>query len=198
MSTWKEYVQDLGSYNSNALVEHIMAFEWFESQDAMVEFRRDIISDPTVHVASWQQTHAVDWAKWSDLLIARGEVQVLKALAAHRLHRHTVHALSDSDVSIIAKPCRHLEASYQRTQRDGQLLEAAQEARALLHHRVRHSDHRRPNPDPNPNATAQSHHRATNSHHLPIRLPSLSQLVSTGAAGRSLAFFVERTHRCTY
>jgi len=148
MSTWKEYVQDLGRYNSNDLVEHVMALEWFESQDAMAEFRRDIIRDPAVRVANWQQTHAVDWAKWSELLVARGQVQVLKALTAHRLHIHTVNALSDSDVCIIAKPCSLLERRYQSTQRDGQLLEAAQEARALLHHRVRHSDHRRPQPQP--------------------------------------------------
>ena len=141
MPTWEEYVQELGSLNSRALVEHAMALEWSESADALTEFRRDIIRDPNVRVANWQQTHAVDWAKWSDLLVSRGETAVLKALDAHRLHKYRVEALTDWDVCSIARPDEQLEASYAAMQPDEQRLEAAQEARVLLHRRLRQSDH---------------------------------------------------------
>ena len=141
MPTWKEHVQELGKYNSLALVEHVMAIEWNASTDAMTDFRRDIIRDPRVRIANWQQTHAVDWAKWSDLLVSLGKAFVHKALHKHRLHIHRVDALSDSQVAGIAKTCDDLEASYAAMQRSGQQLEAAQEARVLLHRRVRQSDH---------------------------------------------------------
>ncbi len=141
MPTWKEHVQTLGSYNSHALVEHVMAIEWYESTNAMTDFRRDIIRDPRARVASWQHTHAVDWAKWSNLLVTRGKAFVHKALQTHRLHIHRVEALSDSQVAGIAKTCDDLEARYEAMQRSGQQLEAAQEARVLLHRRVRQSEH---------------------------------------------------------
>ena len=116
-----------------------MALEWYDSRDGMSDFRRDIIADATMRVCTCRDTHSIEWSKWSEIFVERGEATVLEALKTFRLHKHAVEALDDRDVLEIAKLSEKLQFELETMQWGGAQLGAPQEARALLHSRIRRS-----------------------------------------------------------